>query len=365
MEVHFNGYKVRYEILDRYFKPVFTSNNISTMNIFINLDDFFHMLHRPLIDEEFQNAGVSAAKQFVSNVLNLMAHYKHWAIRYYKIDVKVYAIYTSNIRSFKNSLYTQEYRRKFREYNDPQNTAYFFINNTIQDAIKIFTTISQYIPDIYVVDSKYLEPSCIPLFIGEKVNVADWNMLITRDTYDLQYAYKDKWTVLRPKGDNSSVLHRGNIWNYINEREHVYRDNDIDIQYNPSLFVYAKAIVGDTYRSVPRLRRIGWKTLFKILDNLSCSYDENTSPVVLKEELVKLLKDKKVTDEEFEANIHAIDVDLQVGLIMNIDSIVITSQLIDRMDYNALNKLNQEVFIRFPLRLDFLTDMNIKKIPFK
>lgn len=333
------------------------------MNIFINLDDFFHILHKPLIDNEFQTCGVDAAKQFSSNILNLLAHYKHWAIKYHHINVKVYGIYTCYTRTFKNSLYISNYREKFKDRFNLETGYCYFVNSAIYDSVKIFTTIGQYIPDIYLIDSRYLEPSCVPYYIGEKVNIADWNMLITRDTYDLQYAYKDRWTVLLPKGDNSTIIHRGNMWNYINEKDHIYRD-DRDIQYNPALYIYAKAIVGDNYRNIPRLRRIGWKTLFTILDLVKDNHPNEVSDYILQQELISYLKGKKVTDDEFDANLHAVSVEMQSDLIISIDATVIKHQLIDRIDYDALNRLNREVFIRFPLRLEFLCEMNINGKPF-
>lgn len=361
MDVHFNGYKIRYTILDAHFKSLFESTNISSINIFVNLDDFFHILHRPLIDNEFQVYGANAAKQFASNILNLLAHYKHWAIKYHNLDVKVYGVYTYYIRTFKNALYIPNYREKYKQRFNPENEYCYYVNAAIRDSVQIFTTIGQYIPDIYLIDSKYLEPSCIPFYIGENVQKADWNMLITRDTYDLQYAYRDRWTVLRPKGDNSSILNRATMWNYVNEKEHVFRDKDKDIQYEPSLYVYAKSIVGDTYRNIPRLRRVGWKTLFSILDQVTENHSTESSPFILRKELIEFLKGKHMTDEEFDANLHAIDVEMQSNLIMSVDATAIQSQLIDRMDYDALTKLNREVFFRFPLRLDFLCERKIKK----
>ena len=109
MDSHFNSYKARYELLNKYMLPICRSQIVHTMNIFINLDDLFHIMHNPLINSEFQICGKDAPIQLLSNIFNLIAHYRYWAIKNH-YDCKVYAIYTSTIRSFKNNIYIPAYR---------------------------------------------------------------------------------------------------------------------------------------------------------------------------------------------------------------------------------------------------------------
>ena len=150
--------------------------------------------------------------------------------------------YTSSMRKFKNSIYIPSYRKKFIENNDSINTKYYFINEAIRNALPLIPVISNYIPNVYMIDSKYLEPSIVPLYLSRIIK-ADWNILISRDTYDLQYAYKDKWSFISPKGDNSKLIARKDLWNYVNERENVYKD-PMDLRYDHKLYIYSKSLVG-------------------------------------------------------------------------------------------------------------------------
>jgi hypothetical protein len=233
-------------------------------------------------------------------------------------------------------------------------------------SLPLLPIISKYIPDIYVIDSKYLEPSMIPLFIAEEVSKMDWNLLVSRDSYDLQYSYRNKWSLMTPKGENSKVVNQHGIWNYVNFKEKVFKD-PVDLKYPYSLYILAKAAVGDKYRSIPRLRKIGWKTLFKFLDEVM-EENPSASELTLKIKLIEKIKGKSnLTNEAINDNLNSINIDLQKEAMMEIDKTLITSQIIDVPDYNNLQELNRTQFSQYPLNLQFLcntTRINEPKSPF-
>ncbi len=362
MDVYFNAYKVKYMTMNSFMRPIRASQKINTMNIFVNIDDLLRTIHRPLINNEFQVCGQNASKQLISNLFNVLAHYRYWALKE-KIDIRVYGIYTSSLRRFKNSMHIPKYRKKFIENNDPVNTKYFYINEAIRNSIPMIPIISNYIPDVYMIDSKYLEPSIVPLYISEEVYKADWNIMVSRDTYDLQYAYKDKWSYIVPKGEKSQLVSRKDIWNYVDKRERVYKE-PMDLMYDYNLYIFAKSLVGDSYRNIPRLRRIGWKTLFKYLNVIKDEYGDKEISITAQNHLVELLQNKKIPNDEMNSNIYATDINMQVGAMMEIDKTTIDSQLSDIPDYENLKEMNNTLFAKFPLNLQFLCNELIKKTPF-
>jgi hypothetical protein len=334
------------------------------MNIFINLDDLFHNIHRPLVNNEFQVCGKDSPKQFISNVFNLLGHYRYWCIKN-NFKCKVYGVYTSTMRSFKNNIYNVDYRKKFKDINSESNSQYYFINDTLKVSLPIITAISKFIPDVYIIDSKYLEPSIIPLYITKDNSFGDWNLLITRDPYDLQYAYRNKWSVISPKGEFSKVINQEGIWNYVNIRENVFKD-EVDLHYPYSLYIFAKTVVGDKYRSIPRIRKIGWKTLFKYLDDIKGKYP-NATDTTLQLKLIELLKGKQITDSTLNDNLNTINIELQLDNLIEIDKTSINVQINDVPDYENLKELNRTQFMQYPLNLQFLcnqiTDVK-QKTPF-
>lgn len=366
MDSHFNGYKVKYEILNKYMAPICNSQIVKSINIFINLDDLFHLMHNPLINSEFQICGRDAPKQLISNIFNLLGHYRYWAIKN-RYACKIFGIYTTSYRSFKNNIYIPNYRDRFKVINAPENASCYFVNNALNDAFPMLQIISKYIPDVYLIDSKYIEPSVIPLYISEEIEKSDWNILISRDTYDLQYSYRNRWNLVTPKGEYSRVVNQDGIWDYVNFKEKVFKDDTKVLNYPYGLYILSKAVVGDKYRSIPKLRKIGWKTLFKYLDQV---VDENSSvsETTLKIKLIEKIKGRSsLSNDTINNNLNTINIDLQKEAMLEIDKTLIMSQIIDVPDYENLQELNRIQFMKYPINLQFLCNtgvINKNKSPF-
>lgn len=349
MDSHFNGYKCRYEMMNGWLQPRLRSTHVRSIRIYVSLDDFFHSLFKPSINSEFEICGKDCGKIFLSNVFNLLAHYRYWAIKQ-KYHVEVYGYYSS-ADTYKNRLFIPEYREKSSTYINGDK--YFYVHDAIMSSIDMIKLISQYIPKVYVIDTGYLEPSLLPLYIAEK-NPVDLNILISRDVYDLQYAYRDKWMYISPKGDQSSFIHRSVLWDYINTKEHIYSDEK-ELDYPVKLLVLAKAIVGDKYRNIPRLRSIGWKTFFKFV-NSARSELLTDNYILLEMGLKNLLKGKLIMDSDLQNNLNCVDIEIQHSMLSEIDKSVIDRQIIDIEDFENLKMLNSLHLSKYPLNMKFLCD---------
>lgn len=351
MDRYFHAYKIKYALLNTYMRPIRNTQIIRDINIFINLDDFYHILHRPLANREFQVISNNAAKQMTSNIFNLIGHYKNWAIKN-GIRPTVYLIYTTASKTFKNSIHLPSYRDHYFVINSPSNGDYYFINNAINGAKDIIPVIAKYLRNIYAIDSKYLEPSAIPFYLARKFS-KDWNLLVSRDEYDMQYCYIDKFSVISPKGDNSTFLTRQTMWNHIISKEGIKIDHPF--YYDPKLFITMKAIAGDRYRGIPRLKRCGWKTIFGYLSELA-KYDDSSKEMyaLQQDKLCNLILKKNVDINALNKNIYCIDVGQQVNAFMSTDNAIIDSCLEDMEDFQALNKANGEYFSEYPLNLNML-----------
>ena len=352
MDVHFNAYKVKYQMMDTLFLPIIRSKEIRSCNIYIDLDDIFHKLHRPSVAREVQLSGEHAGKQIISNVLNIIAHYRQWAVRK-GWQTRVIAFYTSAIHGgFKNNLYVPKYRKHFCDINHELSSEYYFINQAIRESEKLFRIISQYIDKVYIIDSRYLEPSIIPMWFSEHVFRASWNILISRDPYDLQYSYIDTWSFVCPKGENTRIFDRSNMWDFIASTEKI---KDYSTEYDPSLFPLTLSVVGDSYRNIPRIKRVGWKTLFSILERIS-KYSEDKTRTTMQILLCQELVSKNTTMENITNNLNAIDIEAQYARIGDIEKADLQSQIIDVPDYENLLELNQMYFSKYPINLPFLTE---------
>lgn len=347
MERIFNAYKIRYDILSPKLIPIRASRKIRSINIYINIDDFFHKLHRPDTDREFQTTGKNVAKQMVANLINLAAHYKRWAIKE-RLIPNVYLVYTSG-KAFRNGITLSGYREYYTRSFDINNPDFFNVNNAINNSYAIFQVISKYIPGVYAIDSNYIEPSVVPYYLSQ-IKPADFNLLISRDTYDLQYVQFDKWAVIVPKGEYSSLVVSGNLWDYIREKEKINES----FHFNPEAFIWLKAILGDKYRSIPKLTRTSWKTVIKYLQEVS---SETEGVEILEIQLKKLgnfVLKRKIKDTDFNHNLYCTSVKMQCDALMEIDKAMIHQQLNDMEDTQSLLEANNSIFKEYPLNLGFL-----------
>lgn len=354
MDIHFNILKVKYETLDYLTKPLFDSKPIRTLNIFINLDNLFSRLKNDKINQEFQACGAGASKQFISNVFNLIGHYRQWAVRK-KTQVKVYAYYTSSEGGFENKIHIKKYRSYFAKKCDLAASDYFYINTCINESYQSFQIISKYIDGVYLIDSRLAEPAVIPYLIQSEVRDADWNFVVSRDDFDLQYSLMDKFSVIYPKGFDSEVITRNTLWDFISRRESISIPN---IKRVPSeLYILAYAVIGDKRRSVPRLKRMGWRTLFDILSDLSDGFTD-TSFVSLANKFVKYLDDHHFDGNDLNDNLMCLNAKMNVDYMSTATKEFILAQLSDVPDYESLHDLNRNpsLFLNFPINLKFLTD---------
>lgn len=347
--------------MDQIMKPIMKSQNIHSINIFVNLDDVIHTLHKPLINLEFQTAGINSHKQLIMNIMNLLAHYRQWCIKQ-GLQCKIYGIYTNALSGFKNNMYVSEYRKKFKLYMDETSGEFYFINEAIRNSIQLLNIIGKHVDGVYIINSKYIEPSAVPWYIQTDVNKADWNIIISRDLYDLQYAYKDKWTVIAPKGDMTICVNNTNIWDYIRYKEHF--EDTTPVYYDPELFIMVYSLSGDKYRNIPRLRKLGWKTLFKFLEDAYAT--GNTNTITMQRLLLNLLNSGKADlTEQLNKNLAATNIELQCNNLSEIDKSIVMAQMIDMPDPNALMELNRTYFQQYQINTVFLTTAEVKpRTPF-
>ena len=279
--------------------------------------------------------------------MNLIAHYKNWAAKE-RMQCMIFLIYTTS-KVFKNAVRISNYRNYFNQINDPNNLDYYHINQAITGGYSILQVMTKYVHNVYAIDSSYLEPSTIPLFLSREYP-ADFNLIVSRDEYDFQYVAFNHWAIIMPRGDESTLVTKGRLWDMVREKNGI----DEKIYFHPELFVWAKTIIGDKYRSIPKLTRTGWKTVIKFLKNVS-SDDEDDSTLELQlNELRKFIDGRKISDTNFNNNLYVTSVKQQVDAFLDSDRAIILHQIVDMEDIKALQEVNQTIFREYPIELNKL-----------
>lgn len=347
MERMFNAYKIKYERLNQEFLPSRAARSIKRINIYINLDDLYHRIHRPYTELEFQTTGQTVSKEIVSNLLNLIAHYKNWAAKEH-MQAIIFLLYTTST-VFKNAVRITGYRKYFNQINNAANMDFYHINSAITGGYNILQVMTKYVHNAYAIDTSYLEPSMVPLFLSREYP-AEFNLLVSRDEYDFQYVSFSNWAIVVPKGDQSTLVTKGNLWENICERNAI----DEPVQFHPELFIWAKTIIGDKYRSIPKLTRTGWKTVVRYLRDVSSRDSSDETLELQLRELSRFIDGKKIEHTNFNNNLYCTSVKEQVDAMLDSDRAIITHQIVDMEDTRALQEVNQTVFREYPIELNKL-----------
>jgi hypothetical protein len=216
-----------------------------------------------------------------------------------------------------------------------------------------------------MIDSHFTEPSTMPLLIQSEVHPADWNFIITRDRFEYQYVLQDRFSVVVPKGDESFMVTAGNLWETVAKHEHFDYSNASN--YPVKLYPLVLAVMGDKHRSIPKLKRISWVTIFRFLDEVNeKGYDSDTA---MFDDFLNNLCSKYADSSTILNSFNVCDIHTNYTNMDYTTKSYITSQLVDVPDYENLLTLNQmpNMFLNYPINLKFLTDAGdpvVSKNPF-
>lgn len=366
MDIRFNAYKVKYDKLDHLTRTLFHSQKIDRLNMFISLDDIYWHCRNGQSNREFQCCGNMAPKQLVSNVLNIIAHYREWAVRK-NVDVKVYAYYTLS-SVFENRTLLHDYRSTYNRMCDLSNADCYYVNNCVKEAAPIIKTVTQYIDGVYVVDTRGMEPSAFPCLLVNELSdtPADWNFLITKDVVEFQYAYYDKFSVIYPKGDDSLLLDTPTTWNFIAHKEKV--ESQYLYKYPDVFLPMTLAIVGDKKRSIPKIKGLSWRTLMNMMDTIIVE-NQGLDPYSHAMKFLDMMEAKNYDMHLIQNNLTLVQPSTNASLASDMVKENIRLQFIDTPDYNSLMELNRspDLFASCPINIRFLTRVgDVKTIsPFK
>jgi hypothetical protein len=357
MDIVFNSYKMKYLALDELIGMQIKRNNIKTCNLFFNLDYINYRFRNVQSNARFQACGAAAFKQYASNVLNLVAHYKKWFVRH-GLNTRCFIYYTNATGGFTSALIHRTYRQDFIVSQSLNNPDCYYVNLTINGGINILSKICDYIDEVYIINSKGEEPSVVPYLIAQKLP-ADWNYILTKDRLELQYVTYDKFSIIYPsKITGDRVINASNLWQTIGDKEH--KSTPHLTEFDPRLFIPAMAIAGDMERSVRKIRSIGWVTILETLEEIWCT-NQDHSIITMLDELEKVLQTKnKATTEKYiktyNNNILTFSMKSRYDVMSEVNKTMLLSQIKDIPDAETINEISNNPMIlgNYPINVEAL-----------
>lgn len=365
MDVFFNVCKIKYDILDEYIGKSISRNNIHTCNLFINLDYINYRFRNVQSNTRFQACGASAFKQYASNVLNLVAHYKKWFNRN-GLSVKCYIYYTDAAGGFTSALIKRGYREDYLIKQDMNNPDCYYVNSATTAGIQLLKTMCDYIDGVYMINTKGEEPSVVPYLVAMN-KPADWNYLLSMDRLELQYCNYDKFSILYPSIKfGSKVVNSSELWEIIGAKENLFRPHLS--QYDPRLFIPAMAIAGDRTRSIKKVKALGWGAIFDALEEIY-NMDSEHSIITSLEHMEELLSTKnKATTEKYlytyRMNTLVISMKSRYDVMSESNKAMILAQIRDIPDKETVNQIanNPMILGNYPINVDALFGISTNRV---
>lgn len=351
----FTMMKLRYSEYDASIEETNFVQPTDKVNVFINFESVLNNLsmvkdldNKLLLERNFP---------FIleSEMLNLCAHYKRF-FRDNNLPTRVF-LYSTDLCSdeFVNFKYNDEYRSYYiNKY--LHNPRFQLLGNTLKETcMPRVKKIAEFIPNVYVIDSKNIEGSLIPLIIANSDDSYK-NFIITTDKYDTQYMLSsDKFCCHYIKKNNTGSKVFQTFEKYIND---LFRENFETLPEDSSLFNNASfysaliASLGNKPRSIDPVKGVGCKTIMKYLTTAIGAGKINRSTNSINMIMEAFPEDQH---ERIFNNFNCINLEKQLTDLTTHDIFSITSQVTDRYDLNSLMQLNREDYKEYPLMLPELT----------
>lgn len=353
--VCFNLMKMRYVDYDESLSSKDFLSPTDKVNVFINLETAYKNismildLERKIINQR------DFDKIIISEILNLAGHYKKFFVNN-GLDTKVY-IYSTDFTSteFHQFKYNEDYRSYYlNKFNDNPKIMLFTerMCDNIIPRVKVFC---DFIPNVYFITAKNIEGSLVPYIIS-KMDPSRRNLIVGGEVYDTQYSTIPNFINHYFCRKNKVRAVASDVSSYIKILGNNLDNDELQIEkkmysYYP-LYTSLISVLGNKDRSIYKINGVGVKTLTKYIYTAIKEHlitDDTISP----EMLGSIFHDEDMKDE-FINNYYCSNIINMCDELSEAEIRSVYNQITDRLDINAIQRINNTKFYDHPIILEAL-----------
>lgn len=340
----FNMFKTKFVVMDNLnvIKP-----DVDQVDVYINLESVFKVIMSPRINN-YLMATMEDKNMFkinlMSNIVNLAQHYRLYCKKHKK-ESRVFLFWNYPKSEYKNSEYIIGYR-EYYNHKMFKNEGCDYISRNLSECFNFMKKLFSYINQVYLINGGPIDSSVIPYLIEDKIYLSKDNpsvqkIVVSNSKYDFQYVNYG-FTVLETNKDDSIVITKDNVIDIMKSKMNV--KNNMTLPSN--LLPFAIALLGDKYKSIPKLSGVGLSSILKMVNKAieGLLITENTQDVDM---LSKIITESY--REQFIKNYLCTYIPRQVDDLAPLDILNIENQITDKFDDNALEYINEKYFKYAPL----------------
>jgi hypothetical protein len=328
-----NFQKVRYDKLKEIIEPGLIKDK--TINIYINFNSILEYFYAPRVVEAMNSLESKDHLIFVSEFINLMAHYRHYFYSRHKCSTRFF-VYFLNKEPYGDKHYMQSMLH-MRSHNHIKTGT---MNEVLDININMIDTICKYLSNIYFIKSEGLDHSTIPYYILSKLSKREneFNIIMTHDYFDYQLLNFPRTVVLSASGDRSKIYKRENIY----DKKLKGLKYELRNQLSPELFTLIMTFMGNKERDIEKIGNYGFAKIIKKLDEF---IDSGLIKNGYNFNLDYLSKLFGIVDTRIlERNFGFCDLRIRNKIISEAKENIIKSKLINLRDNNTIMELNSKYF---------------------
>ena len=337
---------IKYERLSSMTNTAFAGSKETSMSIFIDLNSIL----LPLYSNQYDPTKDQSDFEIASVILNMIAHYRSFYWRFYKVETNFYLIYSTNCGAA-NKMYYPEYNCK----NAAKMVSKSFIHKRIVDNLIVIEKICSYLNNVCYFSSSY-DTSAMIAYIIENDSKDFVNIILTKDMATTQLVsyckyYKKFIVAFRPKKyrgeDMSFFITPTNLYAYLfNEYKVQWDQTKVT---DPSLYTFilaASKCPERSYKSVMSLSAIMSEV------SLTASYGSYIADANM---IIHSLSEKtsmNLLRANVEGRYKALDAIYQAGLLKNSPERINYKGMVNLYDPNGLHAIAEEYFKKTPLNFE-------------
>lgn len=313
--------------------------------ICINLENVFKTILTSRINNYYMASKTQNELkiELMSNIINLGQHYSLYCAKIHrKAKIVLYWNYPDS--PYRNNKYVSGYRDYYsnRMFNS-LDCAY--IMKCLNECHAFLTTMVKYVNNVYIINATDMDSCVVPMIIkNDKYNMKNTQYIIVSNSkYDYQYVNYG-FTVLSPAGDKSKLLSTENVVDHLKSTNNIKNK----LSMSPNHIAFALALLGDKYRSIPKMNGVGLSSVLTFLnqaiDNLLIT-DNTTNADMLSEIISESYR------KQFINNYKCTNIEYQYNEATVVDKENVVNQIFDKYDTNSLDYINEKYFTKYPLMI--------------